>query len=427
MKKKFKNVLLFIVSFVMCFQCINVMAYELTDIQMVSGIEHTLVLKPDGNLWAWGENEYGQLGTGTQNSEASPVKIMDNVKYVQAFVQTSAAIKNDGSLWLWGKNTYGNIGDGTKENKNVPVKVMDDVKYVTGYGNVSMAITNDGSLYGWGGTCYGLEMQGNIILKPVKIMDNVKDVICGEVQAVIIKEDNSLYTISKENKEPVKKLDNVKDACLFIASEISYYGLGTQYIENVYALKEDGTVWSWECGGEDNLKKEPVQIIDNVKSIEASSELYNLFVIKNDNSLWSLIGDSYDLNPVKITDNVKSAFYGNNGEEFLVVLKTDGILYNVENNMITPISNNVKYADVNAKLVLKENGQLEYWRYSYFEEKWGLFKIFDNAKYITYSNSETYIVDTNGELLRIGIIGFFPVKGTNDYKFTADLEKIIFN
>jgi alpha-tubulin suppressor-like RCC1 family protein len=54
---------------------------------------HTLAVKSDGSLWAWGENESGQLGDGTTIDRLTPIKIMDGVASVTAYSGHSMAIK----------------------------------------------------------------------------------------------------------------------------------------------------------------------------------------------------------------------------------------------------------------------------------------------------------------------------------------------
>ncbi|HLG29265.1 MAG TPA: hypothetical protein VI387_03565, partial [Candidatus Brocadiales bacterium] len=86
-----------------------------------------IALKSDGTLWAWGYNYYGQLGDGTNTSKNAPVKIgTDNTwgSIVGVGAYHTIALKSDGTLWAWGDNYYGQLGDGTNTNRNVPVQIM---------------------------------------------------------------------------------------------------------------------------------------------------------------------------------------------------------------------------------------------------------------------------------------------------------------
>lgn len=90
---------------------------------------HSLALKNDGSLWAWGDNIFGQLGNNNPPTPSPvPEQILADSGY--AFTAVSAgdddhslAIKNDGSLWAWGSNSCGQLGDGTTSAHYEPRKV----------------------------------------------------------------------------------------------------------------------------------------------------------------------------------------------------------------------------------------------------------------------------------------------------------------
>ena len=123
---------------------------------------HTLALKTDGSLWAWGDNSCGQLGLGTSDYDDHPtptrVGADNNWKAVSAGGARSLAIKADGSLWAWGRNDGGSLGLGdANSNRNTPTRVGSDSNWaaVSAGGSDSLAVKNDGSLWAWGGNYYG--------------------------------------------------------------------------------------------------------------------------------------------------------------------------------------------------------------------------------------------------------------------------------
>jgi alpha-tubulin suppressor-like RCC1 family protein len=106
-----------------------------------AGNFHTMVVTDDGDLWAWGRNEEGQLGNGTftawDNEEgeippsnwvpqaiSEPIQIMDNVISVSAGSRHTLAIREDGSLWSWGNNEYGQLGNGITEQSLIPTEIQ---------------------------------------------------------------------------------------------------------------------------------------------------------------------------------------------------------------------------------------------------------------------------------------------------------------
>jgi alpha-tubulin suppressor-like RCC1 family protein len=92
-----------------------------------SGGLHTTSIKTDGTLWVWGKNTSGQLGDDTIISKSSPIQTVSggtNWKSVSAgSLSTVAAIKSDGTLWAWGRNNYGQLGDDSVVDKSTPVQI----------------------------------------------------------------------------------------------------------------------------------------------------------------------------------------------------------------------------------------------------------------------------------------------------------------
>ena len=107
---------------------------------VAAGGYHTLAIKTDGSLWAWGGNTYGQLGDGTTTQRLSPVRVLAGVGAVATrsspmmACSHTLAIKTDGNLWAWGDNTYGQLGDGTTTQRLSPVRVLTGVTAVAAGG-----------------------------------------------------------------------------------------------------------------------------------------------------------------------------------------------------------------------------------------------------------------------------------------------------
>jgi uncharacterized protein YjdB/alpha-tubulin suppressor-like RCC1 family protein len=138
---------------------------------------HTLAIKADGSLWAWGYNYYGQLGDGTStllnatiaDHKRTPVRVgaANDWKAAAGGFDHSVALKADGSLWAWGRNYYGQLGigstTGSNDSKNAPVRVgaANDWKAVAAGTGHSLAIKNDGSIWTWGRANDALGVDGH--------------------------------------------------------------------------------------------------------------------------------------------------------------------------------------------------------------------------------------------------------------------------
>ena len=120
---------------------------------VAAGFGHTVALKTDGTLWAWGYNSASQLGDGTTVNRSYPVQIgaATNWQSVSCFQQT-VAIKSDGTLWAWGYNYYGQVGDGTTGNKSSPVQIGTATNWQSVSAGLyhTVAVKNDSTLWSWG-------------------------------------------------------------------------------------------------------------------------------------------------------------------------------------------------------------------------------------------------------------------------------------
>jgi hypothetical protein len=92
-------------------------------IAVAAGAEHSVALRWDGTVWAWGSNANGQLGTGS--GAHSPVRVRGQQGFVAiaAGRRHTVALKKNGQVWAWGRNADGQLGDGTTTDRSAPVQV----------------------------------------------------------------------------------------------------------------------------------------------------------------------------------------------------------------------------------------------------------------------------------------------------------------
>jgi alpha-tubulin suppressor-like RCC1 family protein len=104
---------------------------------VAAGDTHTVAVKTDGTLWAWGENWQGELGIGTSagfgDYRSAPVQVGTDTHWasVAAGEGHTVAVKTDGTLWAWGHNWSGQLGDGTRTDRLAPVQVGTDTHWAS--------------------------------------------------------------------------------------------------------------------------------------------------------------------------------------------------------------------------------------------------------------------------------------------------------
>jgi alpha-tubulin suppressor-like RCC1 family protein len=83
-------------------------------------------IKNDGTLWMWGDNTDGQVGNGsTGNKYSSPIQVgaLTNWKYVSCGSNHTVALKTDNTIWAWGGNVNGQLGNGNTTSYSSPIQV----------------------------------------------------------------------------------------------------------------------------------------------------------------------------------------------------------------------------------------------------------------------------------------------------------------
>ena len=222
-------------------------------------------LTEDGSLYAWGDNEYGQLGAGkikTYSEEPLKVNIPEPVKDIIVETGSYYVITKNGSLYSWGLNgADGMLMNGmdktvvyTPKKVNISGKIKKlKINLLNTY-----IITEDGSLYAWGNNEYGQLGIGNFkkgyLNKPVKVNINepVKEIIVGHYSIYAVTKNGSLYSWGKNNEgqlginsyedtniptkvdipEPVKQIE-IEEA---------------KYSRIVLTLTDNGSLYSWGYG-----------------------------------------------------------------------------------------------------------------------------------------------------------------------------------
>ena len=162
------------------------------------GPEHSVAIRSDGKLFAWGRNFYGQLGDGTNTDNITLTQIGTN-NWTAASTGTffTLAIRSDGKLFAWGSNSMGQLGDGTNTNRNIPTQIGTANWTAISCGQShSLAIRSDGKLFAWGLNSQGQLGDGTNTNKntPTQIgTDNWTAVAGGRYHSLAVRSDGKLF------------------------------------------------------------------------------------------------------------------------------------------------------------------------------------------------------------------------------------------
>ena len=127
-------------------------------VSVATGHEHTLALRADGAVFAWGSDEWGQLGVGGPTTSCqctnSPIQslIPPQVVAIAAGDVHSVALDLNARVWVWGEGSSGQLGIGGTARTNTPTMVTNiaNVVAISAGGFHTVALTSDQTVWTWG-------------------------------------------------------------------------------------------------------------------------------------------------------------------------------------------------------------------------------------------------------------------------------------
>jgi len=363
----------------------------LTGVSRVAvNMQHSLALKSDGTVFAWGRNVFGELGNSTSNDSSTPVQVkgvggvdyLTGVSQIAAGMYHSTALKSDGTVWSWGYNVNGQLGDNTADNKLTPVQTTDigGVGFLTGVSNIeagrhnSLALKSDGTVWSWGYNEFGQLGDNTVVEKhaPVQVkgaggvgfLTNVVRINTADSFVLATKSDGTVwawgYNSDKQlgdntivNKSAPVQVLGVSG--IGFLSEVASVGAGSLHS---LVIKTDGSVWAWGRGtngqlGNDNILSQsfPIQAMiksdtlsdfNGVASLSKGTYNFHTMAVKSDGTVWAWGKNDYGQlgngsllnkkNPTQVNGVDGLGFLTgvskiSNGFGHSLALKTDGTVF----------------------------------------------------------------------------------------------------
>ena len=221
----------------------------------------------DGNLWAWGRNNAGQLGLGDNKSgnHGQPQQVVQgivgSVVKISAGRMHSLALTSKGTVYSWGQGRDAQLGLGDKNTRKSPTKIdtLDNVVEIACGRDSSFALTADGGVYSWGRDDFGQLAHGRsqrFVTKPRRIesLDHEKivSISVGEYHGVAVSSDGRIFSwgMNKDGQLGIGTRNNVTQPVQIESFEamnvfISSAACGDGHTA---ALDKDGNLYAWGRG-----------------------------------------------------------------------------------------------------------------------------------------------------------------------------------
>ena len=251
---------------------------------------HTLALTKCGQVYSWGDGEFGKLGHGSNITHKSPTQILTlkDIVAVSTGFRHSAAVSKDGKLFTWGEGDYGRLGHGNTSSEWKPVQISSS-NLTTNAVAVScgaahtLVLDHNGDIWSFGSADHGKLGLGHLSAKAIykpKRIDNLSvsfiKVIAGSTYSVALSVNQRVYVwgsgpcLGSGDPEakyysptPISSLENIVDV-----------SVGESH---VLALSCDGSVWSWglntmgQCGL--GHSESPVNVPTQIPDLEGIRQI----------------------------------------------------------------------------------------------------------------------------------------------------------
>ncbi|WP_168118619.1 S-layer homology domain-containing protein [Paenibacillus sp. HB172176] len=347
-------------------------------VSIAAGSYHSLALKADGSVVAWGNNDYGQT--------TLPAAAQSGVVAIAAGKNHSLALKADGSVVAWGLNTNGQStvpaeaqsdvtaiaggylhslalkadggvvawGSNSKDQTTVPTAAQSRVVAIAAGDTHSLALKVDGSVVAWGSNTNG---EGNV---PVEAQSGVVSIAATDYNSLALKADGGVIAWGANSQGQRDVPQEAQSGVVSIAAGSSH----------ALALKADGSVISWGLYDQSTV---PAELNSPTKAIAVAAGYSHSLALKADGGVVAWGRNNY--NQINVPEAAQSGVVSiSTGWHHSLALKADGSVVawgkNDKGQTNVPVEAQSGIvaiaAGANHSMALKSDGSVVAWGYNYW-------------------------------------------------------------
>jgi len=330
------------------------------------GWYHSAALDTNGDIWAWGRNQYGQLGNGATTNSSVPVKVTAAAKFtaVETGDAHTLALDTGGNLWTWGYNYNGQLGIGSSgnpsESRSSPVKITTGVVFtqISAVAFFNLALDASGNIWSWGSNIYGQVVNdtgyANIFI-PIQTSTGIvfTQISAGGSHSLAIDADGKLYAWGRNNYGQAGRAASTTPAVaaqIITGSTFKHISAGSYHS---FAIDTDGSLWGWGTGvyglfgdGTSPATRGTPAVIADARFETIDTGGYHSLAVDASGNVWTWGNNEYGQlgdgrsgggaanrnRPYQVTDGVKAAFVSA-GEYHSLFIDANGILWSYGYNL----------------------------------------------------------------------------------------------
>ncbi|MBJ6749058.1 RCC1 domain-containing protein [Geomonas anaerohicana] len=289
--------------------------------KVAAGYYASMALKADGSVWAWGNNNDGQLGDGTTASRTTPIQVhgLGNIVDIRTGDNTPIAMKNDGTVWIWGRDQrHADHTTMAAPSLTTPQQLpgLSQVTAIAAGHSHGVALKSDGTVWWWGRDSYPITFA----TAPAQIagLTGVKSISA----YYALKTDGTVWTLNfATTPEQVTALSGI--------SSLMELGAGAMVPNGgQYAIKSDGTVWSLGTTVAEITTISGLTAISDSISGGLNYPIKPTVALKADGTVWNWGGDETAIQVSSLAGITGISV----GLDYVLALEADGTIWAWGNN-----------------------------------------------------------------------------------------------